>query len=330
MSEGLPPSEVPGDDRSELLEFVQALRAAIEWQAATGTTGLPRDPDAKRRVQAEAAADPHGRTAERGGLSGHDPHGERDTSPLEGALGRPAIERAPAVLDRDPAPPLSVTESALSELTPAERPARRAPTAVGTLPVVRVAEGASLEELQATVAACRACGLCERRTQTVFSRGTGKSGLCFVGEGPGADEDLQGAPFVGAAGQLLDRMIAAMGIERDDVYVANIVKCRPPENRKPLPEEMSLCVPYLHRQLELVAPTVIVALGATALEGLLGKTGGITRHRGRFSLYRGKIAVMPTFHPAYLLRQPSAKREVWSDLQEVLRHMGRPLKPAQP
>lgn len=174
------------------------------------------------------------------------------------------------------------------------------------------------------VAACTACRLHEARTQTVFARGTGSSGLLFVGEGPGADEDAQGLPFVGAAGQLLDKMIAAMGMTRDEVYVCNIVKCRPPKNRKPEPDEMNACRGYVDRQIELIAPQVIVALGATAVQGLLGTTEGITRLRGRWKLYRG-IAVMPTFHPAYLLRTPSAKRQVWTDLQAVLHHMGRPL-----
>jgi uracil-DNA glycosylase family 4 len=149
--------------------------------------------------------------------------------------------------------------------------------------------------------------------------------VCFVGEGPGADEDAQGYPFVGKAGQLLDRMIAAMGLAREEVYVCNIVKCRPPGNRKPEPQEMAACRPYVVEQVELVKPAVIVALGATALEGLLGITGGITRLRGTWRLYQGTIPVMPTFHPAYLLRNPNAKREVWSDLQQVLRHVGRPI-----
>lgn len=180
----------------------------------------------------------------------------------------------------------------------------------------------TLQVLATEIASCTRCALHAARTQTVFARGTGSSGLCFVGEGPGADEDAQGYPFVGAAGQLLDRMIAAMGFGRDDVYVCNIVKCRPPKNRKPDPDEMAACRPYLEEQLELVAPQVIVALGATAIEGL-GIGGGITRLRGTWRLYKGKIPVMPTFHPAYLLRTPDAKRDVWNDLQEVLRHMGR-------
>jgi uracil-DNA glycosylase len=185
-----------------------------------------------------------------------------------------------------------------------------------------------LEVLSETVRSCTRCGLSQHRKQTVFARGTGSSGICFVGEGPGADEDAQGLPFVGAAGQLLDRMIAAMGLERDEVYVCNVVKCRPPENRKPEPEEMAACLPYLEEQLQLIGPQVVVALGATAVQGLLGTlamTEGITRLRGKWQTFGGQLPVMPTFHPAYLLRNPGAKREVWEDLQEVLRRVGRSL-----
>jgi DNA polymerase len=186
-----------------------------------------------------------------------------------------------------------------------------------------------LEQLREEVRGCTRCALAPARKNTVFSRGTGSSGLCFIGEGPGADEDAQGYPFVGAAGQLLDRMIAAMGFGRDEVYVCNIVKCRPPQNRKPEPAEMAACMPYLTEQLELLEPQVIVALGATAVQGLLGTTEGIMRLRGKWKLYRGRIAVMPTFHPAYLLRTPEAKRDVWTDLQAVLRQMGRAIPPAK-
>jgi uracil-DNA glycosylase len=183
------------------------------------------------------------------------------------------------------------------------------------------AVAARLEVLAAEASTCTRCGLHEGRRQSVFARGGGASGLVFVGEGPGEDEDRLGLPFVGPAGQLLDRMIAAMQLGRDDVYVCNIVKCRPPKNRKPEPAEMATCMPFLAEQLSLLEPRVIVALGATAVQGLLGTTEGITRLRGQWKLYRGKIPVMPTFHPAYLLRTPNAKRDVWKDLQEVLRHL---------
>lgn len=173
------------------------------------------------------------------------------------------------------------------------------------------------------VRGCTKCVLCETRTKTVFARGNPFAELMFVGEGPGADEDAQGEPFVGAAGRLLDKMIAAMGYDRDDVYIANIVKCRPPNNRKPEPAEMAACMPYLTEQLALVKPKVIVALGATAVTGLIGATEGITRIRGKWKLYKGVTPVMPTFHPAYLLRDPSKKRDAWSDLQEVMKHLGK-------
>jgi len=170
---------------------------------------------------------------------------------------------------------------------------------------------------------CTKCGLSETRTQTVFARGNPFAEVMFIGEGPGADEDAQGEPFVGAAGRLLDKMIAAMGYHRDEVYIANIVKCRPPNNRKPELAEMEACMPYLREQLALVKPKVIVALGATAVAGLLGSTEGITRLRGKWKLYKGVTPVMPTFHPAYLLRDPSKKRDAWTDLQEVMKHLGK-------
>ncbi|MBX3181223.1 MAG: uracil-DNA glycosylase [Polyangiaceae bacterium] len=189
---------------------------------------------------------------------------------------------------------------------------------------------AKLEVLEASIRDCARCPLHEQRKQTVFARGTGSSGICFVGEGPGAEEDRLGAPFVGPAGQLLDRMIASMGLMRDEVYVCNIVKCRPPRNRKPTPEEMRACTPYLTEQLDLIAPRVIVALGATAMEGLFGHSLGITRIRGRWRVYKERIHVMPTFHPAYLLRNPRAKRDVWEDLKMVMKLIAPPADAGAP
>jgi DNA polymerase len=194
---------------------------------------------------------------------------------------------------------------------------------VDSKPLVHLPQ-ASVDRLQALAeqaSTCTRCALHEGRHQSVFARGGGSSGVVFVGEGPGEEEDRQGFPFVGPAGQLLDRMIAAMQLGRDDVYVCNIVKCRPPKNRKPEPDEMARCMPFLVEQLAVIQPRVIIALGATAVQGLLGTTEGITRLRGQWKLWQGKVPVMPTFHPAYLLRTPQAKREVWKDLQEVLRHI---------
>ncbi len=208
---------------------------------------------------------------------------------------------------------------------PADNSSPRASAAIN-LPTGLGAEQkqARLVTMAQEVDACISCGLCSERKRPAFARGTGNSGIVFVGEGPGAEEDAQGVPFVGAAGQLLDRMIGAMGLSRDDVYVCNIIKCRPPNNRKPTDDEIAACRHFVVEQLHLIEPRVIVALGATAVEGLLGLKLGITRLRGTWRLYEGRIPVMPTFHPAYLLRKPEAKREVWEDLQAVLARVNRP------
>ena len=270
---------------ADVFEWIHCVREYLEHQARCGTTGLPRDPS-----------------------------GGRVASPA------PVLTEPPASMAPPEPGPFSETKTVTSELRPRRVEVVEAPD------VLSQSERAErLKVLQQSIVGCTLCRLHEQRTQTVFSRGTGSSGICFVGEGPGADEDEQGFPFVGKAGQLLDRMIMAMGLSRDEVYVCNIVKCRPPDNRKPAPEEMATCKPYLEKQLDLLQPEVIVALGATAVEGLLGISEGITRMRGKWKLYRGNIPVMPTFHPAYLLRNPPAKHPVWEDMCEVLRHMGKPV-----
>jgi DNA polymerase len=178
-----------------------------------------------------------------------------------------------------------------------------------------------LQKLESAVARCTACELHRNRTQTVFGRGAPGSEILFVGEGPGVDEDRQGIPFVGQAGKLLDRMIEAMGYEREAVYICNVVKCRPPGNRTPLPEEADSCERFLTAQIDLVSPEVIVALGKCAALNL-GVAGEAGPWRGRWGQWRG-IPVMPTYHPAFLLRSPRFKRVVWEDLQEVMERLGR-------
>ncbi|HMP97998.1 MAG TPA: uracil-DNA glycosylase [Kiritimatiellia bacterium] len=186
-----------------------------------------------------------------------------------------------------------------------------------------VAEG--LNEIAERVAACTQCELCRTRTNTVPGQGNPQPELMFVGEGPGADEDEQGLAFVGRAGQLLTDIIHAMQFTRENVFIGNIVKCRPPGNRVPEADEMEKCLPYLKEQIALLKPKVIVCLGATAVKGLFGpEPEGITKTRGTWRTYEG-IDVMLTFHPAYLLRNPPAKREVWEDMKEVLRRLGRPI-----
>ncbi len=181
----------------------------------------------------------------------------------------------------------------------------------------------SLGAIAAHIAQCGNCPLCRERTHTVPGEGNAdRPDIMFVGEGPGADEDAHGRPFVGKAGKLLDKMIEAMGYERGEVYIANVVKCRPPNNRKPQREEMDMCLPYLRQQIRLIQPKILVGLGSTAMEGLLGRPVGITRMRGVWQEYEG-IKLMPTFHPSYLLRDPSKKKDAWLDLQAVLSELGK-------
>jgi DNA polymerase len=213
------------------------------------------------------------------------------------------------------------------------------PGAVPTGPIPGPeAKAAAFAQLRSQVMRCVKCAhLAAARKNVVFGVGDINAKLMFIGEAPGSDEDEQGEPFVGKAGQLLTRIIRAMGLTRDSVYIANILKCRPDTpgqasgNRKPTPQEMQTCIPYLHRQVDLIGPTVIVALGATALEGLLGKTAqGITRLRGRWQTFGG-IPLMPTYHPAYLLRNqsPAEKRKVWEDMLQVMEKLSMPITEKQ-
>jgi uracil-DNA glycosylase family 4 len=231
-----------------------------------------------------------------------------------------------------PAPVASAT-IARTNIAPASSPA---PVLVATAPVSE-AKAAAFAELRARALVCVKCpNLASYRKNVVFGVGSPDASLMFVGEAPGADEDLQGEPFVGKAGQLLTKIIQTMGFSRGSVYIANILKCRPDTpgqsagNRKPTPEEMQTCIPYLHEQIDLIQPKVIVALGATAVEGLLGKTIGITKLRGQWRTYRN-IPLMPTYHPAYLLRNQalSEKRRVWEDMLAVLEKLDAPISEKQ-
>jgi uracil-DNA glycosylase len=177
--------------------------------------------------------------------------------------------------------------------------------------------GSLLADLKAIAVVCEKCKLSRSRTQVVYGVGNPSADLMFVGEAPGHDEDLKGEPFVGRAGQLLTDIIKAMKLTRDDVYIANVIKCRPPENRNPEPDELEACHPYIQRQVEIIQPKVIVTLGRFALQSLTGKAYGISSVRGQWLDYNG-VKVMPTYHPAYLLRTPSAKKDVWADMKKVI------------
>jgi uracil-DNA glycosylase len=180
----------------------------------------------------------------------------------------------------------------------------------------------SLDDVRAEIGDCRRCALSQTRQSLVFGEGSPRAKLVFVGEAPGADEDVQGRPFVGRAGQLLTRIIGAMGLTREEVYICNILKCRPPGNRNPEPEEIAACEPFLMRQLTSIRPQAICALGTFAAHTLLKSEAPITLLRGRFHSYQG-IPVMPTYHPAYLLRNPQAKKQVWEDVQMVMKTLGK-------
>jgi uracil-DNA glycosylase len=181
----------------------------------------------------------------------------------------------------------------------------------------------SLAELEAVAKQCTQCRLQHGRTHVVFGVGNPQAELMFAGEAPGRDEDQQGEPFVGRAGQLLTRIIEAIGMKRQDVYIANVIKCRPPNNRNPEADEIARCEPYLVRQIELVKPRIIVALGTFAAQTLLKTKQPISQLRGRFHTYQG-VKLMPTFHPAFLLRNPERKRAVWEDMQAVQRELRQP------
>lgn len=180
----------------------------------------------------------------------------------------------------------------------------------------------TLDEIRNDLGDCRRCKLWKERTNIVYGAGNPHARLVFVGEGPGYDEDRQGEPFVGKAGQLLTKIIEAMKLTRDRVYICNVVKCRPPDNRNPEPDEISTCFPFLKRQLEAISPDIICALGSVAANSLLEKEVFISRVRGKFFDYKG-IKVMPTYHPAYLLRNPDKKKDVWEDVQKIMKMMGK-------
>jgi uracil-DNA glycosylase len=301
------------DVRRDLAKLASSLRAYIEWQQDAGTLGFPR----RAALPAARATAPAPSIREQANDS------------TATAAAPPSIREQANDSAATAAAPPSIREQADDPAATAPAPSIREqandPAATATAPsadrLVR------LPQLASEVATCTRCVLSATRTQTVFARGNPAAQLCFVGEAPGADEDAQGLPFVGRAGQLLDRMIGAMGLSPEqDVYICNILKCRPPGNRRPEPEEMATCIPYLHEQLALVRPRAIVALGNTAVAALLDTRLGITKLRGQWKLYQGHTLVMPTYHPSYLLRpspqQTEAKRQAWQDLQLVMKELG--------
>jgi DNA polymerase len=248
------------------------------------------------------------------------------TPSTESRIASPVAQASPRQ-KQPPAAPLPVASTSSSR--------KSAPrvTAAAVFPVLQAPslfhaseriEGDTLERIRDDLGDCTRCRLHKTRNKIVYGVGNPKASLLFVGEGPGHDEDIQGIPFVGRAGKLLTQMIEAMGLRRDDVYIANVVKCRPPENRTPEKDEVATCSPFLLRQIDAIAPKVIVCLGNVASQSLLGTNKSISQYRGQWVDYRG-TRLMATYHPAYLLRNPAAKSDVWLDLKKVMVELGLPL-----
>lgn len=285
----IPPPIDPDAARQLLRQYLESLRAAGVEQLpqARGDLVLPPPPEPPATVSAAP---------------------EQSAAVLPAAESPAAESAAPA--DSSPAPPRAAEPVAVAE---------------NLFEQGDLSEADTLEQLQSEVAQCTLCDeLARTRTQTVFGVGNPQARLCFLGEAPGAEEDRQGEPFVGRSGQLLTKILAACNLTRDDVYILNILKCRPPGNRDPLPEESSNCRRYLNRQLQLIAPEFICCLGGVAAQNLLETTTPIGRLRGKVHDYRG-IHVVCTYHPAYLLRTPSAKKETWEDMKLLMREMGTPV-----
>jgi DNA polymerase len=316
------------DAREELGHLVRAFRLHMERQARAGARAMPAGlmplpvPDVPDMHDGHEAPESYGAHDAHDAHGGYDEHAGHEPWPAPAfrevertPRARPGLERAAAPAFEADAPSFT---AALMAVLDEPAPARRGP-AVAPRPR---AQRLTLEDVRADLGDCQRCKLAGGRTNIVFGAGDPHASLMFVGEAPGADEDRRGEPFVGAAGQLLDRMIEAMGWTRDTVYIANVLKCRPPGNRDPQPDEVAACEPFLARQIEVIAPRIIVTLGRAATGLLLHSTAPVSSLRGRFQDYRG-IRVMPTFHPAFLLRTPERKRDTWGDLRLVIAELER-------
>ncbi|HEY0840062.1 MAG TPA: uracil-DNA glycosylase [Vulgatibacter sp.] len=289
---------------SELGRIAAELARHVRWAQEKGETEVP--------LPAPHAAAP---VAPRPSRPNEAPSAAAVASAAPVQHPRPPPAAAPS-----PAPFASAPSALHAPSSPAAAPSFG--SSASPLHASRETAPRTLQQIRDDLGDCRRCGLCAGRRNIVFGDGSPSAELVFVGEGPGEEEDRQGLPFVGAAGHLLDKMIEAMGYRRDEVYVCNVVKCRPPGNRNPLPEEVAACEPFLRAQLAAIRPKAIVALGKFAAQALLRDETPITRLRGTWREYEG-IPLMPTFHPAYLLRAPAEKRKAWDDLQQVMARLGK-------
>ncbi len=311
--------------RVEFAQLVASLGAYVEWQRDTGAVGFPK----LRRAAAQAPV--------------ADPEPEPLRAEDAAAAAPPAVistpSPAPVAAAQQPAvaqqPPVALVAQQAAVVAPPAADPARAPGSVAPLaaddllpPAIPPDEArVRLKTLAEEAQACRACRLGSQRTQAVFARGSQTAKVMFVGEAPGVDDDKQGAPFVGRAGQVLDKMIVAMGLSMEkDVYICNVLKCRPSDGHRPAADEVAACMPYLHQQIDLVRPRAIIAQVNTAVMSLLESKEGIDRWRGQLKTYRGQRLVVATYHPSYLLRpgpeQANAKKTTWEDLQLVMKQLG--------
>jgi DNA polymerase len=322
----------PVDTSQELREVLEDLRRHLLWQ----------EEGAGRVLMLDAKV-----AAERSSANLRSMLPPRAAAPQPEAPARPVAAVPRAAPPPEPvARPVAAATRAVPSPEPVARPAagasrpvaaraaspaptgllvdvpQRVPPSSQPLPGVVAGERPTLDQIRRELGDCQRCKLCTGRKNIVFGSGNPRAELVFVGEGPGENEDLQGQPFVGAAGELLTKMIEAMGFNRDLVYICNVVKCRPPGNRNPEPDEIQACEPFLRSQLLAIQPKVIVALGKFAAQTLLRDSTPITKLRGQWRDYQG-VQLMPTFHPAYLLRSPQEKRKAWEDLQQVMKVLGK-------
>jgi uracil-DNA glycosylase family 4 len=298
----------------------EALLARLRFYRDLGLTEFYRRPvDEAMMAQFASAA-----------LSSSDPRATRDQPAQEQAFAPAPTPAAATILQRadpqssSPSDETYDTDQTQASLEGAAIPPRKpitTPPASSAEAVPAAQRAAFLQLIREDIGDCTRCALHQGRNKIVFGDGSPNARLMFVGEGPGADEDAQGIPFVGKAGQLLNNMIAAMGLKREEVYIANVVKCRPPGNRTPEPDEGNTCSPFLFRQIDVIRPQVLVALGATAATYLFGSRQPLAGLRGRVHAFRGSQLIV-TYHPAYLLRDPRQKKEAWADLQVAMRELG--------
>jgi uracil-DNA glycosylase len=304
----------PGD-AVPLTSSSRATPPAAARVVAPRSDALRRNAEAEARPHAAVESRPAPSQTQPGAASQFvarsEPDSESRPGPFEPSPGKDSAEmpKRKQVRTPDPVPP-APRETLFGEIAPQDELSLGRP-------------GETLEDIREDVGLCMRCPLCcEGRTKIVHSEGNPKARLMFVGEAPGADEDAQGRPFVGRAGQLLNKIIEAIGLKREDVFIGNVNRCRPQNNRTPTSAEAAVCKPFLLREIAIVKPEVIVVLGNTAMHNLLDTKVGITKVRGTFQDYKG-IKVMPTFHPAYLLRDPSKKRETWEDMKKVRDYLGK-------